>query len=1112
MQKGKKFLSDLKLHSDYFKWNNELNRYENWSEACEDIVNGHRTKYSNKIDELNPYFDSALESMKDQLVLASQRNLQYRHKQIMNHNTRMYNCTSTYIARNRVFQEIFYLALSGCGVGGGLLIPFVKNLSKIQKRTLGAKTYVVQDSIEGWSDSLGVLMSSYFVDDQPFPDYSGYEVKFDFSQVRKKGSFISGGFKAPGPEGLKQSLENIEHLIENWINKEGNEIRPILAFDIMCHSADAVLSGGVRRSALNMIIDPNDEEMIMAKTGNWRVENPQRGRSNNSVLLLRNQVTHEQFDRIVSINDGSNDIGFVFGNSWFDMFNPCVSNDTLINTPTGLYKPSELSNNESIILNSTEFKSKGFKQTGIKPIYKIETNSGREIKVTGEHIMFTTNGIMPAMSLNIGDNLLISNNSKIDFSHKENEDFMIGYLVGSLMGDGNFSKNYAQIKFWGENNHLYHNKILDFLSKIGWSSKKKEGLLLTEEKDGYTLINSKELFDFIENKDKSVIESKRLTKDIMSGSFDYINGIISGYFDADGSVIKNSKKGNSVRITSTQLENLRNIQISLNAFGVYSKIYKFRNKTLNGINYLPDGHDGIKEYKIKDCHELIIVKESIKNFNKLGFFNNEKRNKINDILESYKRNFNKTKYVETIINIEYQSLAEDVYDCEVENGIEAFECNGFYVHNCFEISKLPMLVETDFPSIKYSEVEEFIRSNKDKLGVQGCNLTEINAEKCTTKDKFLKGCKDASVLGTLQAGYTSFPYLGEVSEKIFKREALLGVSITGWMNNPKLFNPDLLKEGAELVKKTNKEVASIIGINPAARTTCVKPSGNASVILGTASGIHPEHSEKYFRIMQLNKESNTAKWLEENMPYLLEESVWSSTESDYVVFVPVENPKTGLYKKDMKGIKHLEYVKLVQQNWVNTGTNEDLCVYKGLNHNTSCTIILDNKDEVVQYIWDNKDDFTAVSFISDYGDKEFNQAPFTSVPTLEEIVEKYGKGSIMASGLIVDGLHYFDENLWKACDCILDPTIPITGNREQVMLKKYWISRAKKFVKNYFKGDTKKMIHCLKDIHLFHKWETITRQFKDVNFSEILEQPQFKDIGDYGAQSCSGGSCEITRF
>lgn len=754
MQKGKKFLSDLKLHSDYFKWSDEKKRYENWTEACEDIMKGHQLKYSDKLDKLEPYIESALESMKEQSILASQRNLQYRHAQITQHNTRMYNCTTTYIARNRVFQEIFYLALSGCGVGGGLLIPFVKNLSKIEKRTHGTKTFVVQDSIEGWSDSLGVLMSSYFIENQPFPEYSGYEVKFDFSFIRKKGSFINGGFKAPGPDGLKQSLENIENLIENWLNKEGNEIRPILAFDILCHAADAVLSGGVRRSALNMIIDPNDNEMIFAKTGNWREENPQRGRSNNSVLLLRNIVTEEQFNYIVGINDGANDVGFVFGNSWFDMFNPC-----------------------------------------------------------------------------------------------------------------------------------------------------------------------------------------------------------------------------------------------------------------------------------------------------------------------------------------------------------------------FEISQIPMLVKTDLPSIKYTEVEDFIRSNTDKLGVQGCNLSEINAEKCTTKEKFFKSCKDASTLGTLQAGYTSFPYLGEVSEKIFQREALLGVSITGWMNNPRLFNPELLKEGAEVVKKTNKEVAEILGINQAARTTCVKPSGNASVVLGTASGIHPEHSEKYFRIMQLNKESNTAKWLEINMPFLLEDSVYSTTESDYVVFVPVENPKNGLYKKDMKGIKHLEYIKLVQENWVNPGTNEDQCVYKGLNHNTSCTIILDDKDEVIKYIWEHRDKFTAVSFISDYADKEFNQAPFTSVLTLEEIVEKYGKGSIMASGLIVDGLHYFDENLWRACDSVLDPLIPITGNREQVMLKKYWVSRAKKFVKNYFKGDTKKMIHCLKDIHLFHKWETIGRQFKDVNFSEILEEPQFKDIGDYGAQSCSGANgCEITRF
>jgi ribonucleoside-diphosphate reductase alpha chain len=230
------------------------------------------------------------------------------------------------------------------------------------------------------------------------------------------------------------------------------------------------------------------------------------------------------------------------------------------------------------------------------------------------------------------------------------------------------------------------------------------------------------------------------------------------------------------------------------------------------------------------------------------------------------------------------------------------------------------------------------------------------------------------------------------------------------------------------------------------------------------------------------------------------------------VFVPVENPKVGLFKKDMKGIKHLELIKLVQQHWVNAGTNHELCTYKGVNHNTSCTVIIDDKDAIVDYIWEERDFFTAVSFMSDYGDKDFNQAPFTSVLNLEDIIEQYGKGSILASGLIIDGLHYFNQNLWLACDTLLDRSITLTGTREQVLLKEYWLSRAKKFAKNYFKGDLKKMVYCLKDVHLFYKWETITRQFKEVNFGEILDRPQYKDISDFAAQACSGGSCEITSI
>lgn len=753
--KGKKFLSDLKLYSDYLKWQEDQNRYETWEEACQDIINGHKQTFALHPNTtlINSYLDDAVIGMTNQDVLASQRSLQYRYNEIVRHNTRLYNCTVGYVARNDIFQKIFYLLLSGCGYGGGILLPMIQNLSKIEKRKDDTVTFTIPDSIEGWADSLGVLLSSYFSINQPFPEYAGKRIRFDYSQIREKGAYISGGFRAPGPESLKASLEAIENLIEQWLDNEGNTIRPILAADIICLASEAVLAGGVRRSALNMIVDPNDEEMIMAKTGNWRTTTPWRGRSNNSVLLVNGQYTKEFFDRIVNLNQGDNDLGFVFANSWFDMFNPC-----------------------------------------------------------------------------------------------------------------------------------------------------------------------------------------------------------------------------------------------------------------------------------------------------------------------------------------------------------------------FEISFTPILTNEDLLNIKYEDVYQFIKNNIDNIGIMGCNLTEINGEKPKTLEEFLTAARRATILGTIQAYYTSFPYLGKISEDLFKREALLGVSITGITNNPMLLNAEWLQMGAAECVRVNKELAEILGINQAARITCIKPSGNASVVLGTASGIHPEHARQYFRIMQLNKESDTAKYLEVNQPYLIENSVWSANNTDYVVYIPIINPKDGLYKEDLKGVKHLKVIELVQKNWVVPGTNTKLGISKKINHNVSATVILDNKEEVINYIWENKENFTALSFLSDYGDKDYNQAPFTSVLTDTEIVEKYGKGAILASGLVVDGLHYFNNNLWNACECVLNREEPVTGTREQVLLKEYWIKRAKKFAKNYFKNNLKQMVYCLKDIHLFHKWETINRDFKEVDFSKILDKPTYKDISDYGAQACSGGVCEITKI
>jgi ribonucleoside-triphosphate reductase len=456
MNKGKEFLSSLKLHSDYLKYKAEVGRYEKWEEACEDVLLAHEKKYGKKV--IN-YVEEALPYYKNKQVLASQRCLQFRYDSLLKHNTKLYNCSVLYMYSPDAFKKGFYVLLSGCGLGVNLKQKYVQGLPNIVKRSDKTVTFVIPDSIEGWSEAIHCLVSSYCKHPSLQKEYYGKNIRFDYSQIRPKGATISGAFLAPGPDGLKQSLERIEAFIEARLgSKEEIAFSSYVCYNIWMHICDAVLSGNLRRSAMNIIIDKEDKEMLYAKTGNWRVDNPHFARSNNSVGIMKGSFSKKQFKELLDLNEGDNDIGFVFLESEDQMFNPCF-----------------------------------------------------EI------------------------------------------------------------------------------------------------------------------------------------------SFDFFN-------------------------------------------------------------------------KIKNYNDTVI---------------------------------------------------------------------------------------------------------------QFCNLTEINASSSVKKDgsfdeeMFYGQCRAASIIGTLQAGWTSFPFLGEQTEEMVRGEALLGVSITGWMNNPSLFNPDVLKKGARIVRETNAEVAEIIGINKAARTTTCKPSGNA---------------------------------------------------------------------------------------------------------------------------------------------------------------------------------------------------------------------------------------------------------------------------------------------
>jgi len=725
------FLSQSKFYESYSRFKEDDSNYETWDEAVDRVVNMHKDYYGDS-EELRPYLEEARTAYKEQRVLAAQRSLQFGGEQLLKHQMRMYNCTSSYADRPAFFGEYFYILLCGAGAGFSVQKHHVDRLPKIQIRNKQAKGYVVEDSIEGWASALDVLMSSYFVDGGKHPEYAGRRVFFDLTQIRPRGAKISGGFKAPGPDGLRRALDRIEHILQGIVldSKDPIALKPIHVYDISMHAADAVLSGGVRRSATICLFSPDDYDMMNAKTGNWFIDNPQRGRSNNSAVIVRDEVTREQFATIMKSVKEFGEPGFYFVESKEHTTNPCVE------------------------------------------------------------------------------------------------------------------------------------------------------------------------------------------------------------------------------------------------IGMYPQI---------------DGESGW----------------------------------------------------------------------------------------------------------------------------QGCNLTEINGGMCDTEENFYKACRAGAIFGTLQAGYTDFKFVGESAKRIFDREALLGVSITGWMNNPKiLFNQKILEKGAEIVKQVNKEVAAVLGINSAARTTCVKPSGNASVLLRTASGIHAEHSPMYIRNVQMNKDSEIAQAIKATNPYMVEDSVWSSGGTDWVISFPIIPKDGSMFKDDLIGVKHLELVSKAQKHWVLAGRNDELCADEGLSHNVSNTIIVDDWDEVEEYVFNNRDSFAGISFLPMTGDKDFNQAPNTAVINAEEMVDKYGTAAIFASGLVVDALATF-KNLWDACSTAQGYGEDLSVESASNSMKKDWVRRFKNFADNYLSSNTKSAEHCLKDAYLLHKWNKIQKNLKPIEWSKDVTAKKFTDIDTLAAAACAGGACEI---
>jgi len=314
MTKSNEILSEITIFLKYAKYLPELNRRETWQELVQRNMDMHIKKYPNLETEIRNAYDYVL----GKKVLPSMRSLQFAGKPIEISPNRIYNCAYLPIDDWRAFGETMFLLLGGTGVGFSVQKHHVEKLPVIRKPNKDkGRRFLVADSIEGWADAVKMLMKSYFV--------GGSRLEFDFSDIRPKGArLVTSGGKAPGPQPLKECLVKIEGILEN--KEDGDELKPIEVHDIICHVADAVLAGGIRRAALISLFSADDEEMISCKSGAWWEQNPQRGRANNSALLLRHKVTKEFFMSLWKKIEasGAGEPGFVFSNDKDWGTNPCA--------------------------------------------------------------------------------------------------------------------------------------------------------------------------------------------------------------------------------------------------------------------------------------------------------------------------------------------------------------------------------------------------------------------------------------------------------------------------------------------------------------------------------------------------------------------------------------------------------------------------------------------------------------------------------------------------------------------------------------------------------------------------------------------------------------------
>jgi hypothetical protein len=895
---SKKILSDVIVYSKYARYLPKFKRRETWEEIVDRNKNMHIKKYPFLKDEIEEKY----KLIYDKKVLPSSRSLQFAGKPIEVAPNRMYNCCALPIDDWSVFGEIMFLLLGGSGVGFSVQFHHVDKLSPLTKPIKRNRRYLIADSIEGWAESINVLMRAYF--------FGLSNPIFDFSDIRPKGApLITSGGKAPGPKPLKDCLYKIKGILDE--KDSGDKLTSLEAYDILCHISDAVLSGGIRRAACAALFSLDDMDMLTCKSGLWYEDNPQRARANNSAMIMRHRIKRKEFKELWKRieRNKTGEPGFFLSNNMEMLVNPCQPARATVLTTSGISTIGDVVEGDFIWSGKRFTKVVKKWSTGIKDVFEYKTRAGIFIGTENHRVVSGGEKIEVKDAVSI-DTSQGEKNTFVDPLWKKHPERLTYIMDGLLIGDGTKHKASGNLigLMIGENDKDYFDNEIN--------------CCIDRHRPGINKYFYEIRGNTITDEELPETYSRNIPDRYFFGDFYTKAMFLRGLYSANGSIVLNR-----ICLKAASFALIDRVQQMLSSLGIKSYYTTNKSKKINFKN---------GEYKCKESYDLNISTDRRVFANLIGFIQKYKNKKLDKICQKEsKEGKNNYEIVETV-----HVGKEEVFDLTVEAEEHTYWTGGLLVSNCFEVSILP---------------QSF------------CNLTTLNASDLSSIQDLEERIKVASFIGTLQASYTDFHFLRDEWKKNTEKTALLGMSMTGIASGDVLkYN---LKEAVEVAIEENKRVAEMIGINPAARLTVVKPEGTSSLVLGTSSGIHAWYNDYYIRRIQLNKEESIYKYLINVVPDLIEDSL-EKPHLDAFLKIPIKAPK-GAITRDEPVMKLLERIKWFHENWIKPGH-----ISGDNTNNVSATIFVkeDEWDDVGDWMWNNRDSYNGLATFP-ANDHKYEQPP-----------------------------------------------------------------------------------------------------------------------------------------